>query len=64
VCYRLYTESAYKLEMFVNTIPEIQRTNLSNIVLTLKSLGVTDLLRFPFLDPPPQVGTLCHGAPA
>ncbi|KAI8904421.1 pre-mRNA-splicing factor ATP-dependent RNA helicase PRP16-like protein [Gorgonomyces haynaldii] len=42
-CYRLYTESAYKKEMFENTIPEIQRTNLSNIVLLLKTLGETIL---------------------
>ena len=55
MCYRLYTENAYKFEMFVNTIPEIQRTNLANVVLMLKSLGVVNLLHFNFLDPPPQV---------
>jgi pre-mRNA-splicing factor ATP-dependent RNA helicase DHX38/PRP16 len=36
------------------TIPEIQRTNLANTVLLLKSLGVKDLLDFDFMDPPPQ----------
>jgi pre-mRNA-splicing factor ATP-dependent RNA helicase DHX38/PRP16 len=40
--------------MYIQTIPEIQRTNLSNIVLLLKSLGVKNLLDFDFLDPPPQ----------
>ena len=35
-------------------IPEIQRTNLANTVLLLKSLGVKDLLDFDFIDPPPQ----------
>jgi pre-mRNA-splicing factor ATP-dependent RNA helicase DHX16 len=34
-------------------IPEIQRTNLGNVVLLLKSLGIHDLLHFDFLDPPP-----------
>jgi pre-mRNA-splicing factor ATP-dependent RNA helicase DHX38/PRP16 len=53
-CYRLYTESAYRQEMFQNNIPEIQRTNLSNVVLLLKSLGVRNLLDFEFMDPPPQ----------
>lgn len=53
-CYRLYTENAFKNEMFPNTIPEIQRTNLSNTVLLLKSLGVANLLEFDFMDPPPQ----------
>lgn len=41
--------------MFVNTIPEIQRTNLASVVLLLKSLGVKNLLEFDFMDPPPQV---------
>jgi pre-mRNA-splicing factor ATP-dependent RNA helicase DHX38/PRP16 len=54
-CYRLYTEMAYRNEMFENTIPEIQRTNLANTVLLLKSLGVKNLLEFDFMDPPPQV---------
>ena len=35
-------------------MPEIQRTNLANVVLLLKSLGVEDLLQFHFMDPPPQ----------
>ena len=54
-CYRLYTEMAYRNELFASTIPEIQRTNLANIVLLLKSLGVQNLLEFDFMDPPPQV---------
>ncbi|KAJ5860996.1 uncharacterized protein N7529_008306 [Penicillium soppii] len=52
--YRLYTETAYKNELYIQTIPEIQRTSLSNTVLLLKSLGVKDLLDFDFMDPPPQ----------
>lgn len=52
--YRLFTESAFHNEMFASTIPEIQRTNLANTVLQLKSLGVKDLLDFDFMDPPPQ----------
>jgi hypothetical protein len=54
-CYRLYTEMAYRNELFASTIPEIQRTNLANTVLLLKSLGVKNLLEFDFMDPPPQV---------
>uniref|UniRef100_A0A915K744 RNA helicase n=1 Tax=Romanomermis culicivorax TaxID=13658 RepID=A0A915K744_ROMCU len=41
-------------ELLVNTVPEIQRTNLANVVLLLKSLGVENLLKFHFMDPPPQ----------
>lgn len=54
-CYRLYTEFAYRDEMYANSIPEIQRTNLANTVLLLKTLGVKNLLAFDFMDPPPQV---------
>ncbi|KAI0791827.1 P-loop containing nucleoside triphosphate hydrolase protein [Abortiporus biennis] len=57
-CYRLYTEMAYRNEMFANNIPEIQRTNLANTVLLLKSLGVKNLLEFDFMDPPPQANML------
>ncbi|ORY38513.1 P-loop containing nucleoside triphosphate hydrolase protein [Rhizoclosmatium globosum] len=56
-CYRLYTESAYRNEMLPNTVPEIQRQNLTNTVLTLKAMGINDLLNFGFMDPPP-VNTL------
>ncbi|KAG6231592.1 hypothetical protein E4U26_006744 [Claviceps purpurea] len=52
--FRLYTEKAFKDELYLQTIPEVQRTNLSNTVLMLKSLGVKDLLDFDFMDPPPQ----------
>ena len=54
-CFRLFTESSYKNELLVSTVPEIQRTNLANVVLLLKSLGVQNLLEFHFMDPPPQV---------
>ena len=53
-CYRLYTEYAYKHELLVQGVPEIQRTNLGSVVLLLKSLGIDDLLTFDFMDPPPQ----------
>lgn len=52
--YRLFTEGAYRNELYMQTIPEIQRTNLANTVLLLKSLGVKNLLDFDFMDPPPQ----------
>ncbi|GMI14639.1 hypothetical protein TrLO_g7168 [Triparma laevis f. longispina] len=52
--FRLYTERQYKDELMENSVPEIQRTNLSNVVLLLKSLGVDNLLDFDFMSPPPQ----------
>lgn len=53
-CYRLYTENAYRNEMLSTTIPEIQRANLSSVVLQLKAMGINDLIKFDFMDPPPQ----------
>ncbi|EIM92633.1 P-loop containing nucleoside triphosphate hydrolase protein [Stereum hirsutum FP-91666 SS1] len=52
-CYRLYTEAAYRNEMLPNSIPDIQRTNLSHTILMLKAMGINDLLSFDFMDPPP-----------
>lgn len=52
-CYRLYTEAAFRDEMLPTTVPEIQRSNLSMTVLTMKAMGINDLLNFDFMDPPP-----------
>ncbi len=52
-CFRMYTAWAYSNELEENTVPEIQRTNLGNVVLMLKSLGINDLIHFDFMDPPP-----------
>lgn len=52
-CFRLYTAWAYQHELEESTVPEIQRTNLGNVVLMLKSLGINDLINFDFMDPPP-----------
>ena len=41
------------------TVPEIKRTNLSNTVLYLKTLGLRDVLGFGFLDPP-SLDQLCE----
>lgn len=52
-CFRLYTEAAFRHEMLPTSVPEIQRTNLAMTVLTLKAMGINDLLGFDFMDPPP-----------
>lgn len=50
--FRLYTKHAYMNEMEESTTPEILRSNLEGTVLTLKSIGIHDLLNFDFIDPP------------
>ncbi|CAK9147995.1 unnamed protein product [Ilex paraguariensis] len=57
-CFRLYTAYNYYNDLDDNTVPEIQRTNLANVVLMLKSLGIHDLLNFDFMDPPPAEALL------
>lgn len=52
-CFRLYTEVAFRTEMLPATVPEIQRQNLSTTILMLKAMGINDLVRFDFMDPPP-----------
>jgi pre-mRNA-splicing factor ATP-dependent RNA helicase DHX15/PRP43 len=51
-CYRLYTEKSFHEDLIKQTEPEILRSNLGSIVLTLLRLGVTDLVHFDWLDPP------------
>ncbi|MEQ8861543.1 MAG: ATP-dependent RNA helicase HrpA [Pseudomonadales bacterium] len=51
VCYRLYEESDF-LGRPEYTDPEIKRTNLAAVVLSMEAFGLGDVARFPFLDPP------------
>jgi pre-mRNA-splicing factor ATP-dependent RNA helicase DHX15/PRP43 len=51
-CFRLYTEKSFKEDLQEQTYPEIMRTNLANVVLQLKKLGIDDLVHFDFMDPP------------
>ncbi|KAK9226303.1 hypothetical protein WN943_011350 [Citrus x changshan-huyou] len=57
-CFRLYTLHNYHKGMDDNTVPEIQRTNLANIVLILKCLGIDDLVNFGLIDLPPEEALL------
>ncbi|CAI0453638.1 unnamed protein product [Linum tenue] len=51
-CFRLYTERSFNQDLQPQTYPEILRSNLANTVLTLKKLGIDDLVHFDFMDPP------------
>ncbi|XP_024541674.1 probable pre-mRNA-splicing factor ATP-dependent RNA helicase DEAH2 [Selaginella moellendorffii] len=51
-CFRLYTERSFNNDLQPQTYPEILRSNLANVVLTLKKLGIDDLVHFDFMDPP------------
>merc|ERR1712159_780422 len=50
--FRLYTEDSFHKDLQEQTFPEILRSNLSSVVLTLKKLGIDDLVHFDLMDPP------------
>ncbi len=41
-------------ELLDDTIPEIQRSCLSSVVLQLLALGISNILEFDFMDPPSE----------
>ncbi|CAE7853560.1 unnamed protein product, partial [Symbiodinium microadriaticum] len=50
--FRLYTERSFTDELQVQTYPEILRSRMETVVLTLLKLGIEDLVHFDFMDPP------------
>src|SRR5208283_2084989 len=51
ICVRLYSESEY-LDRPLYTPPEIQRSNLAEVILRMLYLKLRRIQDFPFLDPP------------
>ena len=52
-CFRLYTDAAFE-RLEEATFPEIQRSNLAPMILQLLNLGITNVIRFDYLSPPPS----------
>ncbi|KAE8287995.1 putative ATP-dependent RNA helicase DHX33 [Larimichthys crocea] len=50
-CYRLYTEQEFD-NLIPMTVPEIQRCNLSGVMLQLMALGIPDVMNFDFMSKP------------
>jgi pre-mRNA-splicing factor ATP-dependent RNA helicase DHX15/PRP43 len=51
-CFRLYTAKSFRDDFEETSHPELLRSNLASVVLTLKKLGVEDLVHFDFVDIP------------
>jgi len=51
-CFRLYTEASFTNDLQEQTYPEILRSRMESVVLTLLKLGIEDLVHFDFMDPP------------
>ncbi|KAJ2709543.1 Salivary acidic proline-rich phosphoprotein 1/2 [Coemansia spiralis] len=52
-CYRLYTEADYA-QLAEDAVPEIKRCQLTMVALQLKAAGVSNVLKFGFMDAPPK----------
>ncbi|MFM0344582.1 ATP-dependent RNA helicase HrpA [Paraburkholderia sp. RL17-347-BIC-D] len=52
ICIRLYEESDYQGRVRF-TDPEILRSSLASVILRMKSLHLTAIETFPFIEPPP-----------
>ena len=51
ICIRLYSEADFESRPEF-TEPEILRTNLASVILQMAAIGLGDVPRFPFIDPP------------
>ena len=51
ICVRLYSEEDFDARSEF-TDPEILRTNLASVILQMTAIGLGDVARFPFLEPP------------
>ncbi|CAB5101195.1 P-loop containing nucleoside triphosphate hydrolase protein [Rhizophagus irregularis DAOM 181602=DAOM 197198] len=52
--FRLYSRESFE-QMEEETVPEIQRSSLLGTVLSLKKMGIKDIIRFEFIDPPDHI---------
>jgi ATP-dependent RNA helicase DHX37/DHR1 len=55
-CYRLYSSAIYEGDFVDHTDPEILRTPIEGIVLQMKSMGLHNVINFPFPTPPSLKG--------
>jgi ATP-dependent RNA helicase DHX37/DHR1 len=55
-CYRLYSSAIYEADFEEYTEPEILRTPIEGVVLQMKSMGLHNVINFPFPTPPSRQG--------
>lgn len=55
-CYRLYSSAVYEADFADYTDPEILRTPIEGVVLQMKSMGLHNVINFPFPTPPSRQG--------
>lgn len=57
-CMRMYSERFYNEQMENMTVPELLRVNLTSLILTLKCIGIDDVLGFEYMERPDDVQIL------
>lgn len=55
-CYRLYSSAIYEEDFPEYTDPEILRTPIEGVVLQMKTMGLHNVINFPFPTPPSRQG--------
>ncbi|KAJ5570223.1 ATP-dependent RNA helicase DHR1 [Penicillium hispanicum] len=55
-CYRLYSSAVFEGDFAEYTDPEILRTPIEGVVLQMKSMGLHNVINFPFPTPPSRHG--------
>lgn len=55
-CYRMYSSAVFENDFDEYTDPEILRTPIEGVVLQMKSMGLHNVINFPFPTPPSRQG--------
>nr|XP_043608965.1 ATP-dependent RNA helicase DEAH13 [Erigeron canadensis] len=51
-CYRLYSAAVFTNMFAKHSTPEIQKIPVDGVVLLMKSMGINEITKFPFITPP------------
>lgn len=54
-CYRIYSSAIYERAFPQFSVPEILRMPIESIVLQMKSMGIDNVINFPFPTPPERI---------
>eukprot|EP01128_Nolandella_sp_AFSM9_P005869 TRINITY_DN292_c0_g1_i3.p1 TRINITY_DN292_c0_g1~~TRINITY_DN292_c0_g1_i3.p1 ORF type:complete len:691 (-),score=79.54 TRINITY_DN292_c0_g1_i3:171-2243(-) len=57
-CYRLYSEEYFLKHMRKKNVPEMQRSNLTTVLLQLKAMGIDNVAHFDFMSAPPAISMM------
>jgi HrpA-like RNA helicase/glutaredoxin len=56
--YRLYSSAVFNNQFEQYSPPEVLRRPVASVILQMKAMGISDVLRFPFPTPPPKTNLI------